>query len=101
MSRPRQLNRFRPKSAHKQTHAPQQFAKLFDQLIGLGRQRGQRNRAPWDEKGAILSEIAQASRRQYDPAIGRLSDMPKFCTLAGEFNSCSARQSATIRRQQR
>src|ERR1700687_2901712 len=56
----------------------------------------------WDEKGAILSEIAQASRRQYDPAIGRLSDdMPKFCTLAGEFNSCSARQSATIRRLQR
>jgi len=56
----------------------------------------------WDEKGAILSEIAQASRRQYDPAIGRLSDdMPKFCTLAGEFNSCSVRQSATIRRLQR
>src|SRR6202011_4274939 len=56
----------------------------------------------WDEKGAISSEIAQASRRQYDPAIGRLSDdMPKFCTLAGEFNSCSARQSATIRRLQR
>src|SRR5258706_15195615 len=56
----------------------------------------------WDEKGAILSEIAQASRRQYDPAIGRLSDdMPKFCTLAGEFNSCSVRQSATIRRFQR
>ena len=56
----------------------------------------------WDEKGAILSEIAQASRRQYDPAIGRLSDdMPKFCTLAGEFNSCSARQNATIRRLQR
>src|SRR3981189_1234983 len=56
----------------------------------------------WDEKGAILSEIAQASRRQYDPAIGRLSaHMPKFCTLAGEFNSCSARQSATIRRLQR
>jgi site-specific recombinase XerD len=53
----------------------------------------------WDEKAAILSEIAQASRRQYDPAIGRLfDDMPKFCTLAGEFNSCSARQSATIRR---
>jgi hypothetical protein len=44
----------------------------------------------------------QASRRQYDPDIGRLSDdMPKFCTLAGEFNSCSARQSATIRRLQR
>src|ERR1700681_1738740 len=56
----------------------------------------------WDEKGAILSEIAQASRRQYDPAIGRLSDdMPKFCTLAVEFNSCSTRQSATIRRLQR
>jgi hypothetical protein len=49
-----------------------------------------------------LSEIAQASRRQYDPNIGRLSDdMPKFCILAGEFNSCSARQSATIRRLQR
>src|SRR6267378_5424512 len=27
--------------------------------------------------------------------------MPKFCILAGEFNSCSARQSATIRRLQR
>src|SRR3982074_1981174 len=39
---------------------------------------------------------------QYDPDIGRLSDgMPKFCILAGEFNSCSARQSATIRRLQR
>src|SRR5712672_565461 len=56
----------------------------------------------WDEKGAILSEIAQASRRQYDPDIGRLSDdMPKFCILAGELNSCSASQSATIRRLQR
>src|SRR5258705_1089092 len=56
----------------------------------------------WDEKGAILPEMAQASRRQYARAIGRLSDdMPKFCTLAGEFNSCSARQSATIRRLQR
>jgi hypothetical protein len=56
----------------------------------------------WDKKGAILSEIAQASRRQYDPDIGRLSDdMPKFFILAGEFNSCSARQSATIRRLQR
>src|ERR1700736_1569929 len=56
----------------------------------------------WDEKGAILSEIAQASRRQYDPDTGRLcDDMSKFCTLAGEFNSCSARQSATIRRLQR
>src|ERR1700730_18646332 len=43
----------------------------------------------WEEKGAILSEIARASRRQYDTDIGRLSDdMPKFCTLAGEFNSC-------------
>jgi hypothetical protein len=52
--------------------------------------------------GAILSEIAQASRRQYGPAIGRLSDdMPEFCTLADEFNSCSARQGATIRRLQR
>src|ERR1700730_4506388 len=51
----------------------------------------------WDEKGAILSEIAQASRRQYDPDTGRLcDDMSKYCTLAGEFNSCSARQSATI-----
>jgi hypothetical protein len=41
-----------------------------------------------DKKGAILSEIAQASRRQYDPDIGRLSDeMPKFFILAGEFNS--------------
>src|SRR5258707_7105159 len=27
--------------------------------------------------------------------------MPKFCILPGEFNSCSARQSATIRRLQR
>jgi hypothetical protein len=27
--------------------------------------------------------------------------MPKFCTLAGEFNSCSARRGATIRRLQR
>ena len=25
---------------HKQTHAPQQIAKLFDQLIGLDKQRG-------------------------------------------------------------
>jgi hypothetical protein len=25
---------------HKQTQAPQQIAKLFDQLIGLGKQRG-------------------------------------------------------------
>jgi hypothetical protein len=49
-----------------------------------------------------LSEIAQASQRQYDPNIGRLSDdMPKFCILAGEFNSCPASQSATIRRLQR
>src|SRR3984893_17044766 len=56
----------------------------------------------WDEKGAILSEIAQASRGQYAPDTGRLcDDMSKFCTLAGEFNSCSARQSATIRRLQR
>src|SRR6202790_2276807 len=39
---------------------------------------------------------------EIDPAIGRLSDdMPKFCTLAVEFNSCSTRQSATIRRLQR
>jgi hypothetical protein len=55
----------------------------------------------WGEKGAVLSEIAQASRRQYDPDIGRLSDdMPKFCTLAG-FNSRCARRGATIRRLQR
>jgi hypothetical protein len=55
----------------------------------------------WGEKGAVLSEIAQASRRQYDPDIGRLSDdMPRFCTLAG-FNSRCARRGATIRRLQR
>jgi len=31
--------------------------------------------------------VPQASRRQYDPNIGRLSDdMPKFCILAGEFS---------------
>src|SRR6266481_2854728 len=55
-----------------------------------------------EETGTKKGAIAQASRRQYDPDIGRLSDdMPKFCILAGEFNSCSARQSATIRRLQR
>src|SRR5436190_14413645 len=54
------------------------------------------------DQRATLSEIAQASQRQYEPAIGLLSDdMPKFCTLAAEFNSCSACQSATIRRLQR
>src|SRR5438874_3142626 len=34
-------------------------------------------------------------------AICLSNSMPKFCTLAGEFNSYSARQSATIRRLQR
>jgi hypothetical protein len=29
-------------SRHKQTHAPQEIAKLFDQLIGLGKQRRRR-----------------------------------------------------------
>jgi hypothetical protein len=55
----------------------------------------------WGEKGAVLCEITQASRRQYDPDIGRLSDdMPKFCILA-RFNSRSVRLGATIRRLQR
>jgi hypothetical protein len=36
----------------------------------------------WGEKGAVLSEMAQASRRQCDPDIGRLSDdMPLWRNL--------------------
>jgi hypothetical protein len=50
----------------------------------------------------IRSAHRPGKQRQYDPDIGRLSDdTPRLCTLAREFNSCSGRQSATIRRQQR
>ncbi len=34
-----------PKSAHEQTHAPQQKTALFDHIVGLGEQRGRHGEA--------------------------------------------------------
>jgi hypothetical protein len=78
------------------------FAEAFNRLL-------QQNLPQADSRTAANCKTIRSTHRPGQATSGgseteRLGGLEvdrQFCTLAGEFNSCSARQSATIRRLQR